>query len=249
MDCLAFMRSLPDNAFALAIADPPYGGAGEEAVDGGGALRRKVRPLQADRGRGGTARADKQGMRRGGRHYTFGLRKRNRGYEDRRNMGREIRKKIIAWDAAPDEEFFKELRRVSRNQIIWGANYFPNMPPTRCFVVWRKLTISEDFSMAMAEYAWTSFNGNAKVYECAPQGKPGDERFHPTQKPVALYSWLLRRFWTGGVVFDPMMGSQSSRIAAHFAGADFVGCELDPEYFAKGNARFDAATRQLLLPL
>lgn len=185
----------------------------------------------------------------GGRHYTFGLRKRNRGYEDRRNMGREIRKKIIAWDTAPDEEFFKELRRVSRNQIIWGANYFPNMPPTRCFVVWRKLTISEDFSMAMAEYAWTSFNGNAKVYECAPQGKPGDERFHPTQKPVALYSWLLRRFWTGGVVFDPMMGSQSSRIAAHFAGADFVGCELDPEYFAKGNARFDAATRQLLLPL
>ena len=132
------------------------------------------------------------------RHYTFGLRKKDRGYEDRRNMGREIRKKIIAWDTAPDEEFFKELRRVSRNQIIWGANYFPNMPPTRCFVVWRKLTISENFSMAMAEYAWTSFNGNAKVYECAPQGKPGDERFHPTQKPVALYSWLIRHFWRGG---------------------------------------------------
>jgi site-specific DNA-methyltransferase (adenine-specific) len=164
-------------------------------------------------------------------------------------MGREIRKKIIAWDTAPDEDFFKELRRVSRNQIIWGANYFPNMPPTRCFVVWRKLTISEDFSMAMAEYAWTSFNGNAKVFECAPQGKPGDERFHPTQKPVALYSWLINRFWKGGTIFDPMMGSQSSRIAAHFAGADFVGRELDPQYYDAGCARFEKASRQLLLPL
>ena len=249
MDCLAFMRSLPDNAFALAIADPPYGGAGEEAVDGGGASEDGSTATSRPWSRWSCSGRQARYAPGGGRHYTFGLRKRNRGYEDRRNMGREIRKKIIAWDTAPDEEFFKELRRVSRNQIIWGANYFPNMPPTRCFVVWRKLTISENFSMAMAEYAWTSFNGNAKVYECAPQGKPGDERFHPTQKPVALYSWLIRHFWQGGAIFDPMMGSQSSRIAAHIAGADFVGCELDPDYFAKGNARFEAATRQLLLPL
>lgn len=158
-------------------------------------------------------------------------------------MGGEIRKKIVEWDTAPDEEFFKELSRVSRNQIVWGANYFPGMPPTRCFVVWRKLSISENFSMAMAEYAWTSFNGNAKVFDAMPQDMTG-KRFHPTQKPVALYSWLLRMFAKpGDRIFDPMMGSQSSRIAAYKMGFDFTGCERDEDYFAKGCARFDEECR------
>ena len=186
----------------------------------------------------------------GGRHYTFGLRKRDRGYEDRGNMGREIRKKIIAWDTAPDEEFFKELRRVSRNQIIWGANYFPNMPPTRCFVVWRKLTISEDFSMAMAEYAWTSFNGNAKVYECAPQGKPGDERFPPTQKPVALYSWLLRRFWTGGGSVRPHDGQSVLPNRRTLRRCGFRRVRTRPGILRKGQRplrRGDAPTPSLAL--
>lgn len=82
-------------------------------------------------------------------------------------MGIEIRKKIVGWDEAPRQEFFDELFRVSRRQIIWGGNYF-SLPPTRCFLVWKKLTISESFSMAMAEYAWTSFADNAKVFECVP---------------------------------------------------------------------------------
>ena len=78
-------------------------------------------------------------------------------------MGGKIRKKIIEWDTAPDEDFFIELFRVSRNQIIWGANYFI-LPPTRCFIVWKKTNIPENFSMAMCEYAWTSFNDNAKIF-------------------------------------------------------------------------------------
>ena len=85
-------------------------------------------------------------------------------------------KKIIAWDVAPGKEYFDELFRVSREQIIWGGNYFA-LPPSRCFLIWRKLTISENFSMAMAEYAWTSLKGNAKVFECVPQGDKTDKRF------------------------------------------------------------------------
>lgn len=157
-------------------------------------------------------------------------------------MGGEIRKKIIAWDVAPGKEVFAELFRVSRNQIIWGGNYF-ELPPTRCFLIWRKLSISESFTMAMAEYAWTSFNDNAKVFECAPQGKSSDPRFHPTQKPIDLYRWIYGLFTKPGMrVFDPFLGSGSSRIAAYEAGLNFVGTEIDPVYFQKEEERFERMT-------
>lgn len=190
IDCLEYMRTLPDNYFQLAIADPPYGGAAESV------------------GRTGGTWASKYGT------------------------------KINRWDEAPDQEFFDELERVSVNRIIWGANYF-SMPPTRCFVIWEK-TIPENFTMAMCEYAWTSFNANAKVFKHPAQGEKSDPRFHPTQKPVALYAWLLQHYAKDGDrIFDPMMGSQSSRIAAYKLGFDYVGCELDKEYFDKGCERFD----------
>ena len=159
-------------------------------------------------------------------------------------MGEEICKKIIAWDIAPDDSFFQELFRVSRNQIIWGGNYF-TLPPTRCFIVWRKLTISESFSMAMAEYAWTSFDDNAKVFECAPQGKKGD-RFHPTQKPVALYKWLIDKYAKpGDVILDTHVGSASSLIACRETGHKYVGFEIDPEYYRMAKERLDAAEAQV----
>ena len=144
--------------------------------------------------------------------------------------------KIKVWDVSPSEDFFKQLFRISKNQIIWGGNYY-NLPPTRCFVVWRKLTISDKFSMAMAEYAWTSFQSNAKVFEFAPQGNK--DRFHPTQKPVMLYKWLLEHYAKkGDKIFDPMMGSGSSRIAAYSMGYDYYGCELDKDYFEAADKRF-----------
>ena len=93
------------------------------------------------------------------------------------------------WDIAPTNNYFDELFRISKNQIIWGGNYF-NLPPTRCFLIWRKLTISENFTMAMCEYAWSSFLGNAKWIEIAPQDR---SRFHPTQKPVALYKGFINQ--------------------------------------------------------
>ena len=100
----------------------------------------------------------------------------------------------------------------------------------------------------MAEYAWTSFQSNAKVFECAPQGRPEDPRFHPTQKPVELYTWIFNLFAESGMkVFDPFLGSGSSRIAAWNAGLDFVGCEIDPIYFEKEEERFALQTAQMNL--
>jgi site-specific DNA-methyltransferase (adenine-specific) len=157
-------------------------------------------------------------------------------------------KKIIGWDVAPTAEYFKELFRVAKQQIIWGANYFPNMPPTRCFVVWRKLTISDKFSMAMAEYAWTSFNQNAKVFEFAPQGKKSDPRFHPTQKPVELYNWLLTNFAKeGDKILDTHLGSGSSAVACAALGYEMLGIEIDDYYFTKAYERLRRETSQLRL--
>ena len=148
------------------------------------------------------------------------------------------------WDVAPPPEYFRELARVSKNQIIWGGNYF-DLPPTRCFLVWRKATISENFSMAMAEYAWTSFNENAKVFERAPQD-PG--RFHPTQKPVELYLWTLNLFAKpGDKILDTHAGSASSLVACHRLGFQYVGFEIEPAYYEKARDRLEREQAQISL--
>lgn len=204
MDCMDYMRTMPDKYFDLAVVDPPYGGANSSIAGG---------------------------KRFGGRF--------DRYKPDGRNMGGEIRKKIISWDVAPDQEYFKELFRVSKHQVIFGANYFQGLPPTRCFFVWRKLSISDSFSMAMCEYAWTSFSSNAKLFECHPQGDKKDRRFHPTQKPVALYAYLFRQFAKpGDKILDTHLGSGSSRIAAYKMGFDFYATEIDKEYYTLQEERF-----------
>ena len=141
---------------------------------------------------------------------------------------------IQHWDVAPPPEYFIELFRVSKNQIIWGGNYFA-LPPTRCFLVWRKLTISEKFTMAMCEYAWTSFNDNAKWIELAPQGNAKEVRFHPTQKPVALYTWILNNYAKkGDKILDTHLGSQNSVKACIKLGFEYMGFEIDKTYFDLG---------------
>lgn len=150
-------------------------------------------------------------------------------------MGSEIRKKIIAWDIAPGKEYFEELFRISRNQIIWGGNYF-DLPPTRCFLIWRKTNVPHDFSMAMAEYAWTSFSGNAKVFDYSAVGQQG--RFHPTQKPPELYKWILTNYAKqGDKILDTHVGSASSLIACYDLGFDYVGFEIDKEYYELASKR------------
>ena len=246
-DCLDGMRRYPDGFFSLAVVDTPYGGGFTE----GGVCKGWFTKYHQDAESSQTLNVEREREREpDGRpaYNRFGSPgsrfERYKRDPDGRDLGGEIRKKIIAWDVAPGEEYFQELFRVSRNQIIWGGNYFA-LPPTRCFLVWRKLTISESFTMAMAEYAWTSFNCNAKVFECAPQGKAGDTRFHPTQKPVELYAWIYKLFAKpGDKILDTHMGSQSSRIAAWDAGLDYVGFEIDKTYYELGEARFEKHTAQ-----
>lgn len=154
-------------------------------------------------------------------------------------------KKIVSWDSAPGEDYFRELFRVSKEQIIWGGNYF-GLPPTRMFLVWRKTNIPKDFTMAQCEYAWCSFSGNAKIIECSSAGQEG--RFHPTQKPVKLYDWIFAKYAKPGQrILDTHLGSGSSRIAAYEAGLDFIGFEIDKQYFDAEERRFAEHTSQLSL--
>jgi site-specific DNA-methyltransferase (adenine-specific) len=148
------------------------------------------------------------------------------------------------WDKSiPSEEYFKELERVSKNQIIWGGNYF-HLPPTRCFLIWDKQQ-PEGVSFASCEFAWTSFDLSAKTFYKRPQG---DIRIHPTQKPVALYDWILKNYAEEGqAILDTHLGSGSSRIAADKAGLSFVGCELDTEYFQAQEKRFKEYKSQLTI--
>lgn len=151
-------------------------------------------------------------------------------------------KKIVSWDYAPGEDYFQELFRISKNQIIWGGNYF-NLPPNRCFLVWRKTNIPENFSMAMAEYAWCSYNDNAKIISLSSAGIAG--RFHPTQKPEDLYRWIFKNYTKpGDKVLDTHLGSGSSRRAAFDFDLEFTGIEIDKEYFQKQEAAFEEYTAQ-----
>ena len=144
------------------------------------------------------------------------------------------------WDCVPSQEYFDELFRVSKNQIIWGGNYF-NLPPTRCFLVWDKC-ISDDFTLAMAELAWTSFDKLAKIYKLIV---PKNGKIHPTQKPVALYKWILDKYAKeGDKILDTHLGSGSIAIAAHDYGFELTACELDKEYYDKAIQRITNHTNQ-----
>lgn len=155
------------------------------------------------------------------------------------------------WDnSTPNEHYFKELLRVSSNQIIWGGNYF-NLPPSRGFIFWYKNQPVPNF--ADGEFAWTSFDKVARCFDYRYygniEGKSGaSEKIHPTQKPVALYKWLIQNYaQPGDKILDTHMGSQSSRIAAYQMGFDYYGWEIDKDYFEAGNKRFKEQTAQLKL--
>lgn len=149
----------------------------------------------------------------------------------------------VAWDSEPPtREYFEQLFRVSKNQIIWGGNYF-DLPPTKCFLIWDKQQ-PEDVSFASCEFAWTSFDSVAKTFYLSPL-HTGEVRIHTTQKPAALYRWMFKRYAKrGDKILDTHLGSGSSRIAAYDAGLDFVGYEIDKEYFDKQEERFKKYTAQ-----
>ena len=137
-------------------------------------------------------------------------------------------------DAIPTDEYFKELFRVSKNQIIWGGNYFV-LPATRCYVIWDKKQ-PESLSFAMSEFAWTSFDRSAKTFYRSPM--QDKDRFHPTQKPVALYHWLLNNYAKeGDKILDTHVGSASSLIACHDLKFEYLGFELDKDYYNTATER------------
>lgn len=155
----------------------------------------------------------------------------------------------------PPAEYFRELQRVSKNQIIWGGNHFadrlPN-PASSCWIVWDKENGDTDF--ADCELAYTSFPSAVRIFRFRWQGMlqgnmaNKEVRIHPTQKPVALYRWIFQHYAKpGDKILDTHLGSGSSRIAAYDAGLDFAGYEIDPDYFQKQEERFNAHTAQMSL--
>lgn len=150
-------------------------------------------------------------------------------------------------DVAPKQKYFEELFRVSRNQIIWGANYF-TLPVYRCPIVWDKQQPVPNFSAI--ELAWSSFDEPSKIFSLRQAGFLGEEKIHPTQKPTALYKWLLKNYANpSDKILDTHLGSGSSRIAAHDMGFDFWGYELDKDYFEAQEKRFKQHISQLTLQL
>jgi site-specific DNA-methyltransferase (adenine-specific) len=159
------------------------------------------------------------------------------------------------WDDKPPErEYFIELQRVSKKQIIWGANHFVNLVPvpSSCWIVWDKQNGESHF--ADCELALTTFDTAVRIFRYRWAGmlqgdmKNKEKRIHPTQKPVKLYEWLLSNYAkSGDKVLDTHLGSGSHAIAAHYGGFDFTGCELDKDYFEAAKARIDRETSQIAM--
>jgi site-specific DNA-methyltransferase (adenine-specific) len=187
-----FMAGLHDDAFDLAIVDPPYG------------------------------------IYHG--HQKTGF---------FRTRSWEKNSKAVEWDVRPEPEYFEELQRVSKNQIIWGGNYFfEYLGNCKALIIWDKQ--NGDSNFADGECAWSSFKdfGTLRIFRhqwagCFRSSERREKHFHPTQKPVALYRWLLQNYAKPGqTIFDSHVGSGSIRLACHELGYSFEGCEIDPEYHA-----------------
>ena len=216
--CMEGMAEIPDGFFELALVDPPFGihGATTEPY--------------------AQAEASPRGWKAKKNPFC------GAGVLKHRALNR-AGKTAQAWNIAPGPGYFRELFRVSRNQIIWGGNYFA-LPATRGFIVWDKAQPFENFSAA--EYAWTSFDTPAKIFRLAATlAVPAKGRIHPTQKPIALYEFCLRHFAKpGDKILDTHAGSGSCLIAAHRFGHDWLGFEVDPDYHRLASERLENERRQ-----
>ena len=219
-DCMEAMKEFPDGFFDLAVVDPPYGIGADNFKNGAGASKD------------------------GGKLYSTAVKMKNRLNQGGGKLkNRALNTSDTSWDVAPSPEYFDELRRVSKNQIIWGGNYF-NLPPSRGIIVWDKLQPWDNFSQV--EIAWTSFDRPARLFRFSTTGGAKNERkIHPTQKPVALYAWIFGLYAKPGMkIIDTHLGSGSSRIAAYNAGLDLWGYEIDKVYFDLQQERFEQHTAQ-----
>lgn len=195
MDCMEYMSTLEDNAFDLAISDPPFG-IGEDWK--------------------------------------------------KRRSGRKFIETSYKNDIIPDLSYFRELRRISKNQIIWGYNYYVKyLGATNNLIIWDKLSSDKTSFYSMGEIAWTSFKIPLRIvhipWDGARKGlETGICKIHPHQKPLELYSYLINHYAKkGDKILDTHLGSGSSRIVAYKLGFDFVGCEIDKYYFDSAQKRFE----------
>lgn len=147
--------------------------------------------------------------------------------------------------SVPTADYFNELKRISKNQIVWGGNYMVEyLTSSPCWLMWDK-GFSEDVTFAQFELAWTSFNSSAKKFDKHPSQQ---NRIHPTQKPAALYKWILNKYAKqGDKILDTHLGSGSIAIACYDYGFDLTACELDKEYFDKAMERIKNHVAQLKL--
>ncbi len=196
IDCMEYLKGLPDKAFDLAIVDPPYGIFNNEKTTG----------FQQE-------------------------------YKTQYGAN--------SWDKKPEKKYFKELFRVSKNQIIWGFQYMSEfLPSSSAMIIWDKKTGQNYF--ADGEAAFCSIPGTLRIFQhqwCGAfkDSERGQKAFHPTQKPVALYKWLLAKYAKpGDKILDTHLGSGSIAIACHDLGFDLTACELDPDYFTQAMARIKA---------
>ncbi len=159
------------------------------------------------------------------------LNKTKRGGDKKFNM-----KEYSKWDVKPSQEYFNELFRVSKNQIIWGGNYFGYLwsrsEYNKCFIIWDKNQPESLNNFSMAEMAWTSLDRPSKIFRYSV--RKNRNKIHPTQKPVELYSWILKMFAKpGDKILDTHMGSGTIAVACHNSGFDLTACEIDADYFKK----------------
>lgn len=218
LDCMEYMKSIPDKFFDLAVVDPPYGINAPNMTMGTNMKRKHG---------GYNSESVAQRLKKG---------RLNQGEGKLKN--RILNTMSCDWDFSPPSKvYFDELFRVSKGQIIWGGNYF-HLPPTRGILCWDKVQPWENFSQF--ELAWTSFDCPAAIIHLSNTGGANKEtKIHPTQKPVSLYYWLIKKFAKpGNKIFDSHLGSGSSRIAAYKLGFDFYGTEIDKYYFDAQEKRF-----------
>lgn len=223
-DCMAVMREMPDNAYDLAIVDPPYG-RGED----------------------------------GGTNRNHGVKQRNGTVMLCRDGGYQAK----SWDRKPPPpEYFAELRRVSRHQIVWGINYYSVAWPGGR-IIWDKVNDGADQSGAeiafcslnqrvdILRYMWRGMMQGVSIAQgTIQQGNKAlnEKRIHPTQKPVKLYEWILDTYAKpGDRILDTHMGSGSIAIACHYRGHPLTACEIDADYYAAAVERIERETRQLSL--
>lgn len=202
IDCMEYMKTLPDKAFDLCICDPPYGG--NDAI----------------------------GM------------KDNSMFKSQAAKRTDYKQFI---NAEPPKEYWDQLFRVSKHQIVWGCNFYTKVNLSGGRIVWDK----KGTAFGRAEEAYCSMTKSVNIFEYVWNGmlqenmRDKETRIHPTQKPVALYEWLLTNYAKpGNKILDTHLGSGSSRIAAYNLGFDFVGCEIDEDYFKAQEERFKAHTAQ-----